>query len=330
MVNSLTLGCDCLGVIRYFDAPMATEGGDPYVVEKAICVHEEDYGILWKHVDMHSGNTEVRRRRRLVVSSIHTVGNYEYGFFWYFYEDGMIQHEVKLTGIMQTMAVAPDEKPRYGELIAPNLAAPNHQHLFNFRLDFDVDGTTNSVYEVDVEAVPAGTDNPLANAFVTRPRLLARESEAQRVVDPARSRTWKVVNPRRRNRLGEPVGYKLIPGSTPTLLASPDSSISRRATFATKNLWVTPFAPDEMRAAGEYPNQHAGGAGLPEWTAADRALDDTDVVVWYTFGVTHVPRPEDWPVMPVEYSGFTLLPFGFFDRNPSLDVAPQEHCAHES
>jgi primary-amine oxidase len=330
MVNSLTLGCDCLGVIRYFDAPMATEGGDPYVVEKAICVHEEDYGILWKHVDMHSGNTEVRRRRRLVVSSIHTVGNYEYGFFWYFYEDGMIQHEVKLTGIMQTMAVAPDEKPRYGELIAPNLAAPNHQHLFNFRLDFDVDGTTNSVYEVDVEAVPAGTDNPFANAFVTRPRLLARESEAQRVVDPARSRTWKVVNPRRRNRLGEPVGYKLIPGSTPTLLASPDSSISRRATFATKNLWVTPFAPDEMRAAGEYPNQHAGGAGLPEWTAADRALDDTDVVVWYTFGVTHVPRPEDWPVMPVEYSGFTLLPFGFFDRNPSLDVAPQEHCAHES
>lgn len=329
MVNSLTLGCDCLGAIRYFDAAMATERGDPYVVEKAICLHEEDYGILWKHVDMHTGNTEVRRRRRLVVSSIHTVGNYEYGFFWYFYEDGMIQHEVKLTGIMQTMAVAPDEQPRYGELVAPQLAAPNHQHLFNFRLDFDIDGKTNSVYEVDVEAVPAGADNSFANAFVTRPTLLARESEAQRLVDPARSRTWKIVNPGRRNRVGQPVGYKLIPGSTPTLLASPDSSIGRRATFATKNLWVTPYSRDEMRAAGEYPNQHAGGGGLPEWTAADRALDDTDVVVWYTFGVTHIPRPEDWPVMPVEYTGFTLVPFGFFDRNPSLDVAPQEHCAHD-
>ncbi len=329
MVNSLTLGCDCLGAIRYFDAAMATERGDPYVVEKAICVHEEDYGILWKHVDMHTGNTEVRRRRRLVVSSIHTVGNYEYGFFWYFYEDGMIQHEVKLTGIMQTMAVAPDEQPGYGELVAPQLAAPNHQHLFNFRLDFDIDGKTNSVYEVDVEAVPAGADNSFANAFVTRPTLLARESEAQRLVDPARSRTWKIVNPSRHNRVGQPVGYKLIPGSTPTLLASPDSSIGRRATFATKNLWVTPYSRDEMRAAGEYPNQHAGGGGLPEWTAVDRALDDTDVVVWYTFGVTHIPRPEDWPVMPVEYTGFTLVPFGFFDRNPSLDVAPQEHCAHD-
>jgi primary-amine oxidase len=329
MVNSLTLGCDCLGAIRYFDAAMATERGDPYVVEKAICLHEEDYGILWKHIDLHSGTTEVRRRRRLVVSSIHTVGNYEYGFFWYLYEDGMIQHEVKLTGIMQTMAVADGEQPRHGELVAPQLAAPNHQHLFNFRLDFDVDGTTNSVYEVDVEATPTGSDNPFANAFVTRPTLLASESQAQRVVDPARSRTWKIVNPRRTNRLGQPVGYKLIPGSTPTLLASPDSSIGRRATFATKNLWVTPYAPDEMRAAGEYPNQHPGGDGLPKWTAADRPIDDTDVVVWYTFGVTHIPRPEDWPVMPVEYAGFTLVPFGFFDRNPSLDVAPQEHCAHE-
>jgi primary-amine oxidase len=338
MVNSLALGCDCLGVIRYFDAVMATETGDPYVVEKAICLHEEDYGILWKHVDMHSGNVEVRRRRRLVVSSIHTVGNYEYGFYWYLYEDGMVQHEVKLTGIMQTMAVDPrvdgngvssnGDGLRCAEMIAPGLAAPNHQHLFNFRLDFDVDGTTNSVYEVDVEALPTGSDNPLANSFVTKPTLLARESDAQRVVDPARSRTWKIVNPRRTNRLGQPVGYKLIPGSTPTLLASPDSSISRRATFATKNLWVTPFARDEMRAAGEYPNQHAGGAGLPEWTARDRAVADTDVVVWYTFGVTHVPRPEDWPVMPVEYTGFTLVPVGFFDRNPSLDVAPQDHCAH--
>jgi primary-amine oxidase len=232
---------------------------------------------------------------------------------------------------MQTMAVDPSANGdglRCAEIVAPGLAAPNHQHLFNFRLDFDVDGTTNSVYEVDVEPLPTGSDNPLANSFVTKPTLLARESDAQRVVDPGRSRTWKIVNRHRTNRLGQPVGYKLIPGSTPTLLASPDSSISRRATFATKNLWVTPYARDEMRAAGEYPNQHAGGAGLPEWTARDRPLEDTDVVVWYTFGVTHVPRPEDWPVMPVEYAGFTLVPVGFFDRNPSLDVAPQEHCAH--
>ncbi len=135
------------------------------------------------------------------------------------------------------------------------------------------------------------------------------------------------MNPDVRNGLGEPVAYKLVPGSTPSLLADPSSSVGRRAAFATRNLWVTPYAPGERRAAGEHPNQSAGGDGLPKWTAADRSqLVDTDVVVWHTFGVTHIPRPEDWPVMPVEYTGFSLIPFGFFDRNPTLDVPPPTHC----
>jgi primary-amine oxidase len=70
-----------------------------------------------------------------------------------------------------------------------------------------------------------------------------------------------------------------------------------------------------------------GGAGLPAWTARDRSVVDTDIVLWHSFGVTHIPRPEDWPVMPVESTGFVLMPFGFFDRNPALDVPPSaEHC----
>jgi primary-amine oxidase len=158
--------------------------------------------------------------------------------------------------------------------------------------------------------------------------LLASESDAQRVVDPARSRAWKIVNPNVRNGLGEPVGYKLLPGATPTLLAQPDASITQRAAFATKNLWVTPYAATERRAAGDYPCQHIGGDGLPRWTAANRSLINRDVVVWHTFGVTHVPRPEDFPVMPVEYCGFTLIPVGFFDKNPALDVPAPDHCEH--
>ncbi len=328
MANSLTLGCDCVGLIHYFDAVFANETGQPFVVGNAICMHEEDYGILWKHVDMHVGTTEVRRSRRLVISSISTVGNYEYGFYWYFYLDGSMQLEVKLTGIMSTMAVEAGDRPTHASMVAPQLAAPFHQHLFNARLDFDVDGAANTVYETDVLPEPSGPDNPLGNAFVAQATALSSESEAQRLVDPGRSRTWKVVNPGVRNAVGEPVGYKLVPSSTPTLLASPDSSVGRRAAFATRNLWVTPYRADERRAAGDYPNQHRGGDGLPAWTAADRPLTETDVVVWHTFGVTHIPRPEDWPVMPVEYTGFQLVPVGFFDRNPALDVAPTEdHCS---
>ncbi len=327
MANSLTLGCDCLGEIRYFDVTFGDERGEPYTIENAICMHEEDYSILWKHVDLRSGTTEVRRQRRLVISSIATVGNYEYGFYWYFYLDGSMQLEVKLTGVMSTMAVSPDNGLGNASMVAPQLAAPYHQHLFNVRLDFDVDGTANTVYEVDSVAEPAGADNPLANAFTAEATPFETEQQAQRVVDASRSRYWKIVNAGARNGLGEPVAYKLIPASTPTLLANPESTIGQRAAFATRNLWVTPYHADERRAAGDYPNQHAGGDGLPRWTAADRPIADTDVVVWHTFGLTHIPRPEDWPVMPVESTGFLLAPVGFFDRNPALDVPPSpEHC----
>src|SRR5947208_30116 len=127
-------------------------------------MHEEDYSILWKHVDLRTGTTEVRRQRRLVISSIATVGNYEYGFYWYFYLDGSMQLEVKLTGVMSTMAVNGDGELGNAAMVAPQLAAPYHQHLFNVRLDFDVDGTANTVFEVDSVAAPDGPDNPLGNA----------------------------------------------------------------------------------------------------------------------------------------------------------------------
>lgn len=331
MTQSLTLGCDCLGEIHYFDATLANEQGDPWVIENAICMHEEDYGILWKHVDLFGGRGEVRRSRRLVVSFITTVGNYEYGFFWYLYLDGNIQLEVKLTGIVSPMAVPPGVEPEFANLVAEGVAAPHHQHLFSARLDFDVDGTENEVWEVEAEPLPPDpVHNPWSNAFRQKKTRFEREREAIRDIDAARSRTWRIANPGVRNGLGQPVAYKLVPTmTTPTMLAAPDSPVGRRAGFARHNLWVTPYAREERRAAGEYPNQHAGGDGLPRWTAQDRPIAGTDVVCWYTFGVTHFVRPEDWPVMPVEYCGFLLTPFGFFDRNPALDVPPNPAHCHE-
>jgi primary-amine oxidase len=327
MANSLEHGCDCLGEVTYLDATFASEHGKPYVLENAICVHEEDYGILWKHLDMFSAEAEVRRSRRLVVSFIATVGNYEYGFYWYFYLDGTIQLEVKLTGIMSTQALAPGSATEWGSVIAPGLAAPFHQHLFCARLDLCVDGAVNEAYEVSFEPVPAGPDNPLGNAMLQRVARLETELQAIRDVDPAHSRHWRFVNPHSRNALGTPVAYSLVPGAAPRLLAQAESSVGRRAGFARHNLWVTPYSVAQRRAAGDYPNQHAGGDGLLAWTAEDRSLVGTEIVAWHTFGITHSPRPEDWPVTPVEYCGFQLVAVGFFDRNPSLDLPrPTDHC----
>jgi primary-amine oxidase len=326
--NSLTLGCDCLGEIVYLDAVQVDEDGTARALPQAICLHEEDYGMLWKHTDVPNGVAEVRRSRRMVASFIATVGNYEYGFFWYFYLDGTIQAEVKLTGIIQTQATEPGARVPYANPVTPELAGPHHQHMFSFRLDMCVDGPVNSVYEVDAVPVPQGPGNPYGNAFTARSTLLATELGAQRMAAPEHSRYWKIANHGSVNACGEPVAYKLIPQPGAPLLAQGTAAIAARAAFATRHLWVTPARPDERHPAGDFPNQHPGGAGLPAWTAADRPVADTDIVLWHTVGATHFSRPEDFPVMPVEYVGFTLKPMGFFDRNPAIDLAPAQngHC----
>ncbi len=331
LTNSLTLGCDCLGEIHYFDHNVVNWNGTARTIENAICMHEEDYGILWKHRDSLTQSTEVRRSRRLVISAVHTVGNYEYGFFWYLYLDGTIQMEVKLTGIIGVSAIVDGgERPDVAPLVAPNVTSPIHQHLFCFRLDFNIDGLENSVYEVEAETVPISEDNPQGTAFRAKTTLLETEQQAQRDCYPQRSRYWKVVNPQKKNGLGKPVAWKLLPSASPTLLADDNSIMAKRAGFAKHNLWVTQFEEGAFNAAGDYPNLHnSGGDGLPKWIEADRQLESTDLVVWHTTGVTHMPRPEDWPVMPVEYCGFSLMPVGFFDRNPTLDVPPSKACGKD-
>jgi primary-amine oxidase len=320
MANSLAIGCDCLGTIRYFDAHLADNRGRPVTIKNAICLHEEDFGMLWKHTDWRSGQSEVRRSRRLAVSTVATVGNYNYGFYWYFYQDGTIQVEVKLTGIMNTTALAPGQPARHGTEVAPGLNAPYHQHYFNARLDFAIDGENNTVEEVNTVSMPTGPENPFNSGYTTETTPMLKESQTGRNTNPASARFWRVVNPGRKNAMGRPVAYRLCPGETTLPFAQPGASLVKRAAFLTRNLWVTPFDPKERFPAGEYPNQNPGGDGLPRWMKADRDLADRDLVVWYTFGGTHIPRLEDWPVMPVVSVGFMLRPDGFFDRNPALDL----------
>ena len=323
--NSLKAGCDCLGEIHYFDGVLADGAGYPRVIENAVCMHEEDHGILWKHTDVFTGSAETRRQRRLVISFFLTVGNYDYGFYWYFYLDGAIQLEVKATGVLFTSGHV--EGGRYASLVAPDLGSPFHQHLSCARLDMMVDGTANSVVEQEVERVPFGPDNRYGNAFTRKLTPLRTEAEAVRDAEPLRDRLWHITNPSSRNRLGQAVSYVLLPQGRPTLLAADESSIRGRAAFATHHLWVTQYHPDERYPAGEFVNQSPAGQGLPAYVAADRPLENQDLVVWHTFGATHFPRPEDWPVMPVDICGFTLKPAGFFDENPTLDVPPSvEHC----
>jgi primary-amine oxidase len=327
LANPLTLGCDCVGEIHYFDGVVNDQDGAPMVIPNAICMHEEDYGIGWKHTDFRTEAVEVRRLRRLVISSIATVGNYEYGYFWYLYTDGTIEYEVKLTGVISTGALAPGEKPEHGTMVAPGLYGPHHQHFFCMRLDMAVDGNANSVVQVDSEPLPWGPENPTGTAWVTKRTVLATEAQAKGKIDPLRGRFWRIENPDKLSALGDPVAYKLVPGENVAPMYAPDSRFANRAGFTQEHVWVTAYDPAERFAAGDYPNQHPGGDGVPRYAAADRPTENTDVVLWYTFGAHHVVRPEDWPVMPVTHVGFKLKPAGFFAGNPALDM-PRSHPKH--
>jgi primary-amine oxidase len=328
MTTSLELGCDCLGEIRYLDAVLHDSSGEPYTIANAVCIHEEDDAVLWKHVD-HDAGAEVRRMRRLTLSFHVTVANYEYLVYWRLYQDGNIECEVRATGIMVTTPLAPGQPNPNGTLVDERTYAPFHQHFLVARLDLDVDGTDNTAYMTESYAEPIGPDNPYGLSLVVRNVALRTEAEGRQDVDFATQRAWKVMNTNVVNGLGTHPSYKLVPTGAIPPMFDPASPVMQRANVIGHTLWVTPNHPDERWPAGEFVNQSTTDTGLGEWTKADRPIENTDVVLWYVFGIHHITRPEDWPVMPVDVVSFWLKPYGFFDRNPALDV-PGSHTSTTS
>jgi primary-amine oxidase len=330
LTTSLELGCDCLGEIVYVDAVMHDSLGEPYEIPNAICIHEEDNAVLWKHIDGVTG-AEVRRMRRLVVSCHVTVANYEYLIYWRFYQDGNIECEVRATGIMVT---TPFElgaaAPRTGTVVDERTYAPFHQHFIVARLDLDVDGEENTVVEVDSEAAPTSPENPYGLDLVTVATPVRSEAEAARDYDWQRQRSWKVVNPNHTNRHGDNTAYKIVPGGAFPAMLDPASVQYLRAPVIGHTLWVTRHHDDERWPAGAYPTQSEHDAGMTQWTADDESLENSDVVLWYVFGIHHITRVEDWPIMPADIVSFWLKPFGFFDQNPSIDVAPSQKAGEDA
>jgi primary-amine oxidase len=315
--SPLRPGIDCPENCTVYDAAVADESGEPRTIPGAVALYERDAGVAWKHGD------HARRARELVAAFSTQVGNYQYGFDWIFHQDGSMEARVELTGIMAVKAVPDGAHEPYSHMVAKNVAAVHHQHFFTFRLDMDVDGEANRVVEMDSEALPPGKQNSYGNAFTMHMTPLRTEQEAQRDLNLASSRRWIVESSSATNALGQPTGYALLPGENAVPFAAPDSWLRKRANFLNHHVWVTPYDPAQMYAGGDYPNQSRGLDGLAKWAAANRSVENRDVVLWYTLGVTHNPRPEDWPVMPTYEAGFKLVPWGFFAKNPALDLPPR-------
>ncbi|MFJ6324830.1 MULTISPECIES: primary-amine oxidase [unclassified Rhizobium] len=320
LTNSLKLGCDCLGTIHYLDAEVNGIKGEPVTIEKAVCIHEEDAGILWKHWDFRTGRTVLKRGRKLVISSICTVGNYEYAQYWYLDLAGEIEFEMKATGIVNTNACHPGQPDKYSTEIQPGLGAPIHQHIFCARLDMAVDGSGNSVVETNSYMEPTSETNPYGNAFHAEDTVLKTERAAARRADLSTHRSWKIVNPNKLNHVGRPVGYKLHAPNCVTPMIQEDGPSGVRSNFIRNHIWVTPYDETERYPAGEFVANSDGSGGLAEIVKQDRPVENTDIVLWHSFGLHHVVRPEDFPVQPCISCGFSLAPAGFFEVNPSNNL----------
>ncbi|MCA2692250.1 MULTISPECIES: primary-amine oxidase [unclassified Microcystis] len=306
------------------NALFADDNGEPYLGKNLIGIYEKDAGILWRHYDFNTETFEGRRARQLVVNTVAAIGNYDYGINWIFHEDGTLEQRSDLTGIMLAKAThdvtnAHNHGDQFGTLVAANVEAINHQHFLNFRLDFDVDGVKNSVTEMKVSTL-SPEKNPFGNAFTMSERNLQQESEAIRDVNLAESRAWMVMNKNQKNSLGMPTSYMLMPSANSIYYPNFQADSRQRGEFATHHFWATRYKANELYAAGDYPNQGKKGRGLPQYTADNESLDNEDLVVWYTYGVTHIPRPEEWPIMTVHPAGFKIMSWGFFDQNPVLNV----------
>jgi len=327
IASSLEPGQECPAHAQFINYYVVTTGGGPNEVPRAACLFERPGAEpAWRHT--RGEVVEARARRDLVLRMIMGAGNYDYLFDWVFKQDGSIRVVLAATGMDQTMGArsrgSADDDPaapedRYGRFIAPYLVAVNHSHFFSFRLDFDVDGQANSLVIDRLASGRLPESNPRRSVWRPTTITADREVDAKRWSTLDAPEFWRVVNPSVTGPHGDPVGYLLEGHGAKTLLAS-DDYLQRRAGFTDYTLWATPYSADELYAAGNYPTGSVAGQGLPAWTRANRPVANTDIVVWYTIGFHHVPRPEDYPVMPLELHGFDIKPFGFFSRNPAIDL----------
>jgi len=334
-LSPLKKGTDCPAYAAYLSMTLSDDRGDPVALPDAVCVFERSIGDpSWRHFEIFAQSpgkmvpAEGRPASEMVVRSASEVGNYDYLIDYVFQQDGTIRVAVGATGIDAVKGVASKSMKdptaaadtRYGALVAPNVVAPFHSHFFNFRLDLDIDGAANQFMRLHLTPQHR-TDSPRRSYWAVEDELPAKEMNARTIIDPARPAALHFVNPNVEGALGHHPAYMLDPsGSYANSLLAPDDPPFRRNAYVAYQLWVTPYDPDQRYAGGRYAMMSDGSDTLAAWARRDLPVGNRDIVAWFTMGFHHLPRMEDWPVMPTHWSSFSLMPYNFFADNPALTV----------
>jgi primary-amine oxidase len=325
ILQPLRPGLDCPANAAYFDGLSVGEHGAPKLAPQVVCLFERTGNDpAWRHFE--GNNVYGRPSRELVLRSAAVIGNYDYLLDWRFEQEGTIDVAVGATGVIETKASAQKgagdhmDMSEYGQFVAENLIGVNHDHFFSFRLDMDVDGSANSFMVARMVEQRLESDPMRKSIWVAKPAIAAREKDAIMDVRLDAPSMWLFINPNVKGPLGYPTGYEIMPGATAKSLLSSDDPAQKLGAFSEHQFWVTPNNDSERYAAGVYPTSSSAEDGLAVWTKANRNIENTDVVGWYTLGFHHMPRVEDWPVMPTMWHHFQIRPFNFFTSNPVLDL----------
>ncbi|KAL6343580.1 hypothetical protein AAG906_024945 [Vitis piasezkii] len=313
---------DCPPNAVFMDGYYASQDGKPMSISNAFCIYEQEAGrIMWRHTETDIPGEEIKEVRpevSLVVRTVVALSNYDYILDWEFKPSGSIKFGVGLTGIPAVKRVSYTHTDQikedvYGTLLAPNAIGVNHDHFFTYRLDLDVDGDANSFVKANLETKRV-TDNssPRKSYWTVVSETAKTESDAQ-IQLRLKPVELIVANPNKKTKLGNYVGYRLIPGSLSSPLLSDDDYPQIRGAFTKYDVWITPYNKSEKWAGGLYMDQN--------------------IVLWYTIGFHHVPCQEDFPVMPTLSGGFELRPTNFFENNPVLKTKPPTpvswpNCTH--
>ncbi|KAM3413903.1 Amine oxidase [Cercospora zeina] len=321
MANDLKLGCDCLGSIHYLSATLADDKGNPLDMPNVVCIHEQDGGIGWKHTNYRTGRAAVVRNRELVLQSIITVANYEYIMAFMFNQAGELSYEVRATGILSTQPIDEGIEVPWGTVVHPGVLASHHQHIFSLRVDPMIDGHQNRLVYDEAHPLPRSELNPHGTGYFSQETLI--EASGGYDIDYSANRIFKIQNAHKRNPVNnKPVAYKIHAPPFQKILADTDSFNYKRAEFSDHNIYATKYRDDELYAGGKYTNQSRGGTGVRSWADRKDNIVDEDLVLFVQFGINHLPRIEDFPVMPCEVIKVAFKPVNFFDKNPALDVPP--------
>lgn len=335
-LSPLTPGIDCPAHASYLPATISDDAGKPLTIPNAICVFERNTGDpAWRHFEVFAQTpdkpvpAEGRPATELVIRTASEVGNYDYLIDYRLQQNGQINIMVGATGLDAVKGVASKtmqdptaaEDTRWGTLIAPNLVAANHDHYFNFRIDFDIDQPINHFGTMDIVPAKLDAKSPRKSMWTVQHTMPKGELDARYKLSALQPRFFHITDPLRKGHLGHEPGWMIHHGNVAygPFDYEKDSPFKRNA-YIEYSVWNTVYNADQRYAGGKYALQSDGTDTLAEWVKANRPLMHQDIVTWFTVGFHHIPSMENWPVMSTEWKTVHIMPHNFFANNPAMTL----------